>query len=59
MTSVMLSSQATGIEHVILAAVPDFIGALAATLGSSMGAWAFQKWCRQDRPEVNGDDVPR
>ncbi|MFI9765754.1 hypothetical protein ACIHJG_02650 [Streptomyces sp. NPDC052415] len=59
MDSVMLSSQVTGIEHVILSAVPEFIGALAATLVSSGGMWAFQKWCRQDRSEANEDDVPR
>ncbi|MEU9139781.1 hypothetical protein AB0D33_28135 [Streptomyces sp. NPDC048404] len=59
MDSVMLSSQVTGIEHVILSAVPEFIGALAATLVSSVGMWAFQKWGRQVGPEANEDDAPR
>ncbi|MFJ2020910.1 hypothetical protein [Streptomyces nodosus] len=59
MDSVILSSQVTGIEHVILSAVPEFIGALAAALVSSVVTWAFQKWCGQDRPEANEDDIPR
>ncbi|MFF3466987.1 hypothetical protein [Streptomyces sp. NPDC002619] len=56
--SVMLSSHVTGIEHVLLPAVPEFIGALAATLVTAVVTWAFAKWRKHDAPKAVEDNIP-
>ncbi|MFF1548712.1 hypothetical protein [Streptomyces sp. NPDC058291] len=56
--TVTLSGQANGIEHVLLLAVPEFIGGLAAMLVSAVVTWAFQKWRRRDTPDIIDDDMP-
>ncbi|MEU6390169.1 hypothetical protein [Streptomyces sp. NPDC046939] len=57
--TVTLSDQVASIEHVLLSAMPEFIGALAATLVSAVVTWAFQKWPRRDAPEVRDENMPR
>jgi hypothetical protein len=58
LVTISLRGQAIGIEHVLLPAVPEFIGALAATLVSAVVTWAFQKWRRRGTPEIVDDDMP-
>ncbi|MCX5233901.1 hypothetical protein OG824_01445 [Streptomyces prunicolor] len=52
-----LSDQVAGIEHVLLPAVPEFIGALLASLVSTAVTWAFQKWRKRDLPEILDEDM--
>ena len=56
--TVILSGQVTGIEHLLMPAVPEFIGGLAATVVSAAVSWAFRKWRRSGTPTTT-DDVTR
>jgi hypothetical protein len=49
----ILSGQATGIEHLVLPAVPEFIGALAAMLVSAAVTKALQKWRKRETLDAN------
>lgn len=56
MDTVILSGQVTSIEHLVVPAVPEFIGALAAMLVSAAVTKALQKWRKRETPEASDDD---
>ncbi|MFE3206270.1 hypothetical protein [Embleya sp. NPDC059237] len=56
--SVFLSGQVNDIEHLLLPAVPEFIGALAATLVTAVATRALRKWRRRATSETADDNSP-
>ncbi|MFJ7179478.1 hypothetical protein ACIQXA_24465 [Streptomyces massasporeus] len=53
MDTFVLSGQVTGMEHLVLPAVPEFIGALAAMLVSAAVTKARQKWRKRETLDAN------
>jgi hypothetical protein len=53
--TVALTGQVNAIEHLLLPAVPEFLGALAAGLVSAAVTWAIQKWRKRGASAVAND----
>ncbi|MEU2873477.1 hypothetical protein ABZ769_30470 [Streptomyces olivoreticuli] len=56
MDTLIVSSQAAGIERLLVPAVPEFIGALAATLVSTVIACALKKRRKHNLPESSDEN---
>ncbi|WP_143681341.1 hypothetical protein [Streptomyces sp. 2R] len=55
--SAALGCEAIDFEQVLLASVPEFIGALSAALVSAVAVWAIHKWRLRGRPEGPNEDM--